>query len=113
MTKILAIEMAALLIALISIGAADFVYHGGRITQRLHSLWVSSSIAAMCMPVVAWVAAIFVGPGALAHSLAGIVVVALFVGLYRNLSNLPAIRRLGHGAPPPPPVEQTQPPASG
>ncbi len=112
MTEILATEMAALLIALVSIGAADSLYYGGRITQRLHSIWVSLSIAAMCLPVLSWVAVIFVGPGVLGQSLVGVFVAALFVALYRNLRALPAIRKLGYRTPPPP-VEKVQPPASG
>jgi len=113
-TEILAIQMAALLLALVSIGAADSLYYGGRIAQRLHSLWVSLSIAAMCVPVLSWVAAIFLGPGAPGQSLVGVLAAALFVSLYRNLRALPAIRRLGHRMPPPsPPVEKARPPASG
>jgi hypothetical protein len=106
MTGILAVEMAALLLALVSIGAADSLYRRGRIGQRLHSLWVSLSVAAMCLPVLTWVAAIFVGSGAPARELVSGFEAALFVGLYRNLRILPAIRM-------PPPVERARPPASG
>jgi hypothetical protein len=108
MPEILAVEMAALLLALLSIGAADFVYHSGRIAQPFHSLWVSLSIAAMSLPILGWLAGIFVGPGAPAWGLVGALEAALFTGLYRNLNNLPAVRKLGHGLPPP--AEQPHPP---
>ena len=111
MPENLAIEMAALLLAVLSIGAADFVYHSGRISQPLHSLWVSSSIGAMCLPIVVWLAGIFVGPGAIAWGMVGAFEAALFIGLYRNLNNLPGERKLGHGLPPS--AEQPQPPAAG
>jgi hypothetical protein len=112
MPEILAVEMGALLLALLSIGAADFVYHSGRLAQPLHSLWVSSSIAAMCLPILTWLAGVFVGPGTAAWCLVGALEAALFFGLYRNLGNLPAVRKLGHSLPPPP-VEQPQPPTGG
>jgi hypothetical protein len=110
MPEVLAIEMAALLLAVLSIGAADFVYHSGRIAQSLHCLWVASSIAAMCLPILAWVASIFVGPGALAWTLVGAIEGVLFISLYRNLSNLPALRKLKPGVPLT--TGQPQPPAT-
>ena len=110
MPEILAIQMAALLVAMLSIGAADFVYHGGRIAQPSHSLWVASSIVAMCLPILIWMAGIFVGPGTAAWGLVGAIEAALFVGLYRNLRNLPAVGKLGQGLPPP--AEQSHPPAT-
>jgi hypothetical protein len=110
--------MAALVLAFVSIAAADSVYHAGRTTQRCHSLWVALSIAAMCLPILGWMTGVFLGPGAPAWSLVGAVEAALFAGLYRNLRNLPAVRKLGHGLPPPgekagPPAEKVGPPAGG
>jgi uncharacterized membrane protein len=111
MPEILGVEMAALLLAMLSIAAADFIYHSGRIAQPLHSFWVSVSIVAMCLPILRWMAGILVGPGVAAWVFVGAVEAALFIALYRNLSNLPASRRLGHGLPPP--AEQSRPPAAG
>jgi hypothetical protein len=114
MTEILAIEMAALILALVSLGAADSLYYGGRITRRFHSLWVSVSLSAMCLPVLGWVATVFLGPGAPAAGLVGIVLSVLFFALYSNLQNQPATRRPGHPTPAPaPPVEKARPPANG
>ena len=108
MPEILAVEMAALVLAVLSVAAADFVHHSGRIAQPLHSLWVSLSIVAMCLPILRWMAGVFVGPGVAAWGLVGAIETALFVALYRNLSNLPPVRKLGHSLPAP--AEQRHPP---
>jgi hypothetical protein len=42
MPDILPTEIVTLLIGMVSIGAADLVYHNGTINQRLHSLWVAA-----------------------------------------------------------------------
>jgi hypothetical protein len=112
MTGILAGQMAALLLTLVSIGAADAVWRRARISRRFHSLWVSLSMAAMGLPVLIWIAAIFVGPGALGRSLVGIVAAVVFVALYRNMQAQPAPRPLGASVPPPaPPAAKAHPPA--
>jgi hypothetical protein len=111
MTEILAGQMAALLLTLVSIGIADALWRRARTSQRVHSLWVSLSIAVMTVPVMIWLAVIFVGPGALAYGLVGIVVSLLFAALYRNLQAQPAAP--GLGASRPPPATKAQPPAQG
>ena len=110
MPDILPTEIVILLIGVVSIGAADLVYHHGTINQRLHSLWVSVSITVMCLPILDWVVIVFVGAGTLGHGLTGIVEVVIFLWLYRNLRKLPAVRKLGHGLPPSPPGEEPNPP---
>jgi hypothetical protein len=110
MPEILAVEMGALLLALLSIGAADFVYHSGRIAQPFHTLWVALSIAAMCLPILKWIAGVFVGPGVMAWGTVAVIESAFFVGLYRNLSTRPESRKLGHSLPP---AQKSQPPAAG
>lgn len=112
MAEILPLQMAAILLGMISAAAADSAYHRGRIGQPLHSLWLSLTIPGMCLPIVSWAAAIFVGSGTVAHGVVVVVEAALFLWLYVNLRKLPAARKLGHGLPPPPP-EQSRPPASG
>lgn len=109
MPDILPIEVAALLLGIVSIGSADFLYHSGSIGHWLHSLWVSVSIAAICAPILIWTVDVFVGPGKTARAVAGLLAGAVFLWLYRNLRNLPAARKLGHGLPLPPPE---QPPPS-
>ena len=98
MGEILAIEMAALLAAVLSIGAADFAYHSGRFARRFHSVWVAASITAMCLPIVFWAAGIFVGPGAPAWGLSGMFAAVLAVGLYHNLAAPPIAGRGDAGA---------------
>ncbi len=110
MPEILAVEMSALLLALLSVGAADFFYHSDRIGQAFHSLWVALSITAMSLPILRWLAGVLVGPGLFAWSLVGIIEAGLFFGLFRGLAKLPASRRFDHGLPPP--AKQPQPPAS-
>lgn len=110
MPQILPLEMVALLLGMVSAGAADCAYHRGRIPRQLHLLWLSLTIPAMCLPVVNWVAAIFVGPGAAAYALAAALEAALFLWLYANLRKLPAARRLGHGQPLPSPAQPPAPP---
>jgi hypothetical protein len=112
MATILAIQMAALLLAVLSIGLADLLRHRARITRRLHAMWVAASIAAMCLPILGWTANIFVGPGAPTYGIVGILEAALFFSLYRSLCALSPAPRGGHGLPPSP-VEQTDPPAAG
>jgi hypothetical protein len=110
MPDILPTEIVTLLVGMISIGAADLIYHHRTINQRLHSLWVSVSITVMCLPILDWAAIVFVGAGRLSHSLIGIFEVAIFLWLYRNLRKLPAVRKLGHGLPPSPPAAEPNPP---
>ncbi len=110
MPDILPTEIVTLLIGMISIGAADLVYHSGTINQRFHSLWVSVSITVMCLPILDWAAIVFVGAGGLSRGVIGIFEVAIFLWLYRNLRKLPAVRKLGHGLPPSPPAAEPHPP---
>jgi hypothetical protein len=110
MPEVLAVEMAALLLALLSIGAADFVYHSGWIAQSFHTLWVASSIATMCLPILKWVAGVFVGPGVMAWGAVAVIETAFFVSLYRNLSSQRESDKLGHSLPP---AQDSRPPAAG
>lgn len=110
MPDILPTEIVTLLIGMVSIGAADLIYHNGIMNQRLHSLWVSVSITAMCLPILDWATTVFVGAGRLGHGLTGIIEVVMFLCLYRNLRKLPAVRKLGHGLPPSPPAAEPNPP---
>jgi hypothetical protein len=80
MPDILPTEIVTLLIGVVSIGAADLVYHNGTINPRLHSLWVSVSITVMCLPILDWAAIVFVGTGGLSHVLIGIFEVVIFFG---------------------------------
>jgi hypothetical protein len=84
LTQLLAAALGALSTAL-----ADWLYNAGRIGQRLHIFWLSSSIAAICLPVLGWVSSIFVGSGAIGRGIAGLLVGAIFWWVYRNLPKTP------------------------
>jgi hypothetical protein len=109
MPEILAVEMSALLLALLSVGAADFFYHSGRIGRPLHSLWVALSIAAMCLPILVWLAGVLIGPGLPAWGTVALIEAALFFGLLHGLATVPTSRRFDPGLPPT--ARQPQPPA--
>lgn len=110
MPEILAVEMSALLLALLSVGAADFFHHSGRIGQPAHALWVALSIAAMCLPIFRWLAGVLIGPGVQAWGLVGVIEAALFFGLLHGLAKMPASRGFAHSLPPS--AKQPQPPTS-
>jgi hypothetical protein len=111
MTQILGIEMAALVIAAVGNSLADSLYFGGRLSPVAHALWVSLSTAGTCVPLLAWVVPIFVGPGAPATALVAVFGLALLGLLYRQLRTVPIVRRAGFR--PHPAVEEAPPPASG
>jgi hypothetical protein len=111
MTQILGIEMVALVIAACGNSLADSLYFGGRLSPVAHALWVSLSTAAMCVPLLAWVVPIFVGPGTPATALVAVFALAVFGFLYRQLRTIPIVRKAGfrpHSA-----ATEAPPPASG
>src|SRR5260221_3105440 len=74
---------------------ADWLYHSGRIRQRLHALWVSTSITVICLPLLEWVCNVFLGSGLAGQLVAGILVGTIFFWVYRNLRKLPSVHNLG------------------
>jgi len=87
MMEIFLIQLLAAGLGALSTAWADWCYNRARIGGRLHAFWVSASIAAICLPVVAWVSTVFFGAGLLGQSIAGILVGAIFLWVYRNLPN--------------------------
>jgi len=85
MMEIFLLQLLAVGLGGLSTAWADQCYNRARIGGRLHAFWVSSSAAASCLPVVAWTAIVFCGPGVLGQSIAGTLVGAIFCGVYRNL----------------------------
>jgi hypothetical protein len=88
------IQLLAAALGALSTAWADWSYHGGRIGRRLHAFWVSVSIAVICLPVVAWTSTVFLGPGLLGQSTAGILIGTIFLWVYRNMPNSPVVRKL-------------------
>jgi hypothetical protein len=112
MPQILVIEIAALLLAAVGNSLADSLYLGGRLSPRVHALWVASSSTAMCLPLLTWVIPIFVGPGALASGAMAALLLGLFGVLYCQIRAVPALPRAGC-RPLPATAEKAPPPASG
>lgn len=95
MVQIFIVQFLAAALGAISTAMADRLYHSGRIRQRLHSYWVSASIAVICLPVLGWTCTVFLGPGLLGQLVAGVLVGTIFFWVYRNLRKLPSVRNLG------------------
>ena len=101
MLRIFIVQVTAAILGTMSIGAADWLYNTDRIRQGLHSVWVSCSMTAICLPVLAWISNVFLGFGALSQMFDGILVVIIFLWVYRNLRKLPSVQESGHGLFPP------------
>ena len=110
MMEIFLIQLLAAGLGALSTAWADRSYSGARIGRRLHAFWVSTSIAVICVPVVTWTAMVFLGSGLLGPLVAGTIVGAIFLWVYRNLPKSREVRKFGpglpgaHGAAPFPPV---------
>src|SRR5438132_10886584 len=91
MVKIFLIQFLAAALGAVSTAVADRLYHRARVGQRLHALWVSASIAVICLPVVVWTCSIFLGLALLGQSAAAILVGTIFLWVYRSLRKLPPV----------------------
>lgn len=100
--EIFVVQFVAAALGATSTAAADWLYHRARIRQRVHSLWVSASLALICLPVLAWLCWVFLGFGLIGQSVAGILVGTIFLSVYRTLSKLPPPTARKNGAPPSP-----------
>ena len=99
MMEIFLIQLLAAALGAVSTASADWVYSGAWIGRRLHAFWVSTSIALICLPVVAWATTVFLGPGVFGQFAAGLVIGAIFLGIHQNLPNSRAVRKLAPGLP--------------
>jgi hypothetical protein len=81
----------------VSIAAADWSYHIGHMRQALHSVWVSCSVTATCLPILAWTSSVFLGTGIVDAGLVGILTGLMFLWVHRSLPKFPSERRSGHG----------------
>jgi hypothetical protein len=94
MSKIFVIQLLAAALGALSTAWADWSYNRGRIGRRLHVLWISTSIAAICLPVLVWTSIVFLGQGLLGESVAGVFGGAIFLWVYQNLPNSRPARKL-------------------
>jgi|SRR5690242_10370747 hypothetical protein len=99
MMEIFVIQLLAAALGALSTAWADWSYNGARIGRRLHAFWVSTSIAVISVPVVSWTSTVFLGSGLLGQVVAGTVVAAIFLWVYRNLPNSRPVRKFGPGFP--------------
>jgi hypothetical protein len=106
MMEIFLVQLLAAGFGALSTAWADWSYNGARIGRRLHTFWVATSIAMICVPVVSWTAIVFLGSGLLGPLLAGTLVGAIFLWVYLNLPKSREVRKFGpafpgaHGAAP-------------
>ena len=103
-------QVIAAALGTISMGAADWLYHGDRICRNLHSVWVAYSITAICLPLLTWTTNVFLGSGMLSQVFVGTLGGLIFFWVYRNLRKRPAVQ--GFEEAPPAPSAWTQTPAA-
>ncbi len=112
MMEIFLIQLLAAGLGALSTAWADWSYNRARIGRRPHAFWVAASIAMICLPVTSWTSMVFLGSGLLGQLVAGTLVGAVFLWVYRNLPNSRQIRKFGpgfpkaHGAAPFPPASR-------
>ena len=97
MLEVLALQVIAATLGTLSIGGADWLYCRRRIGQPLHSLWVSSSSTAICLPLLTWIITIFLGAGVISWILVGTFGVGMFLWMYRNLRKIPDMQESRFG----------------
>lgn len=90
MLRILVLQVIVAILSMANIGAADWLYHRGRIRQRLHSLWVSASSTAICLPMLAWTGNVFLGFGVVSQALVCTLGALIFFWVYCRLRKVPA-----------------------
>jgi Flp pilus assembly protein TadB len=99
MMEIFLIQLLAAGMGALSTAWADWSYNRAQIGRRLHAFWVAASIAVICLPVVSWTSMVFLGSGLLGQLVAGTLVGAVFLWVYRNLPKSRQVRKFGPGLP--------------
>jgi len=94
MLEILTLQVIAATLGTLSIGAADWLYHRERIRRPLHSLWVSSSSTAICLPLLTWTINIFLGVGVISWVLVSTFGAVMFLWMYSNLLKIPTVQKV-------------------
>jgi hypothetical protein len=97
MVEILTIQVLTAVLGMISIATADWLYNRGRVRRRLHSLWVSISSTAICLPIFSWTFIGFLGDGFISWMLIGAVLSLMFFWQYYELLKIPPVQRLRSG----------------
>ena len=97
MLEILVLQVIAATLGTLSIGVADWLYQQGRIRQPLHAVWVSSSSAAICLPLLTWTIKVFLGAGIISWVLVSAFGAIMFLWVYRNLLKVPSVQEARPG----------------
>jgi hypothetical protein len=106
------VQFLAAALGAASTGLADWLHQRGRIGRKLHSFWVSASIAVISLPVLDWISVVFLGSGLLSQVVAGALVGAIFFWVNGNLRKLPSIAPFGPHRASARPASGPVPPAS-
>ena len=113
MLEILTLQVIAATVGTLSIGVADWLYQHERIRQPLHSLWVSASSTAICLPLLTWTVDVFLGVGVTSRVLVGAFAVIMFLWMYRSLLRVATVQRpLARQGVPSPGASRPVPPSS-
>jgi hypothetical protein len=94
MLEFLTLQVIAAIFGTASIGTADWLFLRARVGRRLHSLWVSSSSTAICLPVLTWTTNVFLGLGMVSLVLVGALGAIIFFWMYRNLLTVPPVQKV-------------------
>ena len=112
MVEVFMIQLLAAALGAVSAAVADWSRNRGRISLRLHTSWVSASIAAIYLPVLWWTANIFLGPGPVSELVVLAVVGTIFVCVYQNLPQPRFVRSPGRYSSPARPSGSAAPPVA-
>jgi hypothetical protein len=107
MMEVFLLQFLAAGLGAASTALADCFYRSALIGQRIHSLWISTSIAVICLPVVVWACDVFLGLGIFGTTVAGIVGGVVFFWVYQNLRKEPPLHRFSRPGSPPHPASAT------
>jgi hypothetical protein len=97
MMEILTAQVIAAIFGMSSNTTAEWLYHRSKIGRSSHSLWVSVSNTAICLPIITWIAIMFLGNGLVSWTLVTAILSLMFFWQYHNLLKIPPTRRARHG----------------
>lgn len=112
MVEAFLLQLLAAALGALSSAMADWTHRRGRISLRLHSLWVSASIALIYLPILGWVTNIFLGPGLTGELVTAAAMGAIFFCCYQKLPRPRLTRGPQRHSSPPHPSDGAVPPVA-
>src|SRR5262245_10658115 len=91
MPEIFIVQFLAAALGAASTGFADWLHQRGHIGRKLHTFWVSASIAVIGLPVLIWISVVFLGSGPLSPVVAAALVAAIFFWVHGSLRKRPSV----------------------